>query len=166
MSAALVRAAGAAATIGLVLAGCSPGAGMGSLSIDGGLLPAGTGGILAERRMNIVWAPEMTACGVCNAPVADALGRFAADYPQTGIVTALVADAPFPEDLVVGTKLVVAETESSRSPHARRPYIAILDAERQLLGWRRIPEFGRQDDFVYQELLSAYSLTAPLEANP
>lgn len=164
MKAPFQQAAVAVAALGFVIAACSPGSEVASLQPDlGGLLPAGAADALAQRRMNVIWAPEMTTCAVCTAPVAEGLARFAADYPETGVVTALVSGAPFPTDLVVGKKVVVAEPETSESRQGRRPYLAILDADRQLLVWRRIPEFGLQGDFVYQDLLGAYSLTAPLE---
>lgn len=146
--------AAAAAVIALA-GGCSPQA-------EERLLPPGVVEQLPARRMNVVWAPEMTPCNVCNASVAEGVGRFAVDYPEAGVLTALAAGAPFPQDLVVGTTLLVTETgNGSASPE--RPYIAILDAAGRLLAWRRIPEFGPQDELVYQELVGAYSLTAPLE---
>lgn len=165
MRAALPSAALAAALSGLALTGCSQSSGAESTEVarPGELLPPGVAEHLAERRMNVVWGPEMTGCSVCNAPVAHALARFLHEYPETGVVTALVAQSPFPEDLVVGTKLVVPATDPAGRAAAERPYLAILDGDRRLLGWWRIPGFGRQDDMVYQELVGAYSLTAPLE---
>lgn len=148
----------------LGLVSCAPTPVTSSSRLDqNGLLPAGVADALAQRRMNIIWAPEMSTCGVCNAPVSEALSRFAVDYPEAGVVTALIEDEPFPAELVVGKRVVVAAPDASKSHLGRRPYLAILDADGQLLGWRRIPDFGPQSDFVYQDLLGAFSLTAPLE---
>lgn len=144
-----------AAATAVAVAGCSHQA-------EEELLPAGVVEHLPARRMNVVWAPEMTPCRVCNAPIAEGVGRFATDFPQAGVLTALAAGAPFPPDLVVGTKLLVAEEPAPRFA-PERPYIAILDSAGRLLAWRRIPEFGPQDELVYQELVGAYSLTRPLD---
>ncbi len=152
------------ATSGLLFAGCSPRSGASALGEDPSeMLPSGAAETLERKRLNVVWAPEMTSCSVCNAPIAEALTRFAEDYPEAGVVTAVVAGVPFPENLVVGTKVAVPEPGGAGPDEGVRPYFAILDADRRLLAWRRIPELGRQDELVYQELLGAYSLTAPLE---
>lgn len=165
MRAAVAGAAVAAAGLALAVGGCSPEAEAAPRRLARqGLLPAEVAERLPERRMNVVWAPEMTVCGVCNASVAKALARFANDYPDAGVVTALAAGQPFPHDLVVGSRLRVAEP--AVGVQAQRPYLAILDSEGRLLGWRRIPELGRQDDVVYRELVGAYSLTVPLDEAP
>lgn len=115
---------------------------------------------VARHRLTVVFAPARPGCASCIMPPVEALRRFTANYPEAHVVTALQPGLRLGREAMVGgDRLDLDGFTGPRFAGQDLGVIAAFDGAGRTLLFRALTQASF--DRLYDELETAYSLTAP-----
>jgi hypothetical protein len=118
---------------------------------------------VTRHRLTVVFAPARPGCSSCIMPPVEALRRFVASYPEAHVVTALQPGLRVGRDtLVGGDRLDLKGPTGPRFAGQDLGVIAAFDGAGRTLLFRALTQASF--DRLYDELETAYSLTAPRDS--